>query len=192
MEGDRAWHAVLRKRIPQNQRLTQGQLDKLAMRYGIDYVLAHPLQTAERDVAKFFHFWQLEREIPAGLSRGYWGGFSKPFVLVFSLAIVGVYAATMLAGTLGIFLTPPRDRRMHVFLILLAGFVCAVHTVVFGHSRYHVPLMPIVMIYAAAAWSARGTLLANWRTWQFAAAALVCLVLLAAWGRELVIEAGRF
>jgi 4-amino-4-deoxy-L-arabinose transferase-like glycosyltransferase len=192
MEGDEAWHSVLRKRYPQKQGLTQGQLDKLAMRYGIAYVLAHPLETAQRDLAKFFHFWQLEREIPAGLSRGYWGDLPKPAVIAISLVIICVYAATMLAGVAGLFLAPCRDRRMHVFLILLAGFVCAVHTAVFGHSRYHLPLMPIVMIFAAAAWSGRGTLLANWRTWPFAAACAVCFVLLAAWGRELVIEAGRF
>jgi 4-amino-4-deoxy-L-arabinose transferase-like glycosyltransferase len=192
IEGDKAWHSVLRKRFPERRGLTQGQVDKLAMRYGIEYVLAHPLQTMQRDIAKFFHFWQLEREIPAGLARGYWGKLPKPAVIGLSLVVIGFYAATMLGGVIGVFLTPCRDRRMHIFLLLVVGFVCAVHTVVFGHSRYHVPLMPIVMIFAAAAWSGRKEWLARWCTWQFAAACAVCLVLIVNWGRELLVEAGRF
>jgi len=42
--------------------------------------------------------------------------------------------------------------------------IVGVHTVVFGHSRYHVPLMPLLAVYAAAfmtshrgvAWTALG------------------------------------
>jgi hypothetical protein len=37
-------------------------------------------------------------------------------------------------------------------MVLLAiVFVCALHVVVFGHPRYRLPLMPLLMLYAGAA-----------------------------------------
>ena len=39
----------------------------------------------------------------------------------------------------------------HLFLVSVIVFVCGVHTVVFGHERYHLPLMPFILLYAAAA-----------------------------------------
>ncbi|MCU0880590.1 MAG: hypothetical protein MUF06_22705, partial [Pirellulaceae bacterium] len=64
--------------------------------------------------------------------------------------------------------------------------------VAFGHSRYHLPLMPILMIYAAALlvnWRKVGS---KWRSWRFAAAGIVCLALALSWGLDLLAEAGRF
>jgi hypothetical protein len=50
-----------------------------------------------------------------------------------------------------------------VLLVLVIALICLVHTVTFGHSRYHLPLMPIVLLYAASAaarardiWARRG------------------------------------
>jgi hypothetical protein len=38
-----------------------------------------------------------------------------------------------------------------VFLLLLMAYFTAMHAIVFGHSRYHLPLIPIVSIFAG--WS---------------------------------------
>jgi 4-amino-4-deoxy-L-arabinose transferase-like glycosyltransferase len=192
IQGDRAWHAVLRREHPEIRGKTQGQIDKAAMRYGLEFAWRNPGLTFQRDVAKFFHFWQLEREIPAGLARGFWGELNRPTVILLSAIIVAVYAVTMLAAVLAIFLRPPADWRMHAFLLLTIAFVCAVHTAVFGHSRYHLPLMPMLVIYAAAAWTHRAELVGRWRSWPFAATMATSGALLASWVREILIESGRF
>jgi hypothetical protein len=80
---------------------------------------------------------------------------------------------------------------MHWFLLLLVAFVTALHSVAFGHSRYHLPLMPIVIVYAAAALANRRAILANWRSWRFAIAAGISLALAGSWIWDLAFEAGR-
>lgn len=192
MSGDQAWHVVLSRHHGGLAGKTQGQIDKLAMKYALAYIAEHPGQTLARSSAKLLHFWQLERELVAGAKQGIWGPFDRLAVLAMAAVIVGVYAATMLLGIFGAVLALPRNWQMHVFLLVLIGFVTAMHCVAFGHSRYHLPLMPIVIVYAAAAWTKRGELLARWRTWPFALAVVLAVGLAASWAADLVAEAGRF
>lgn len=80
---------------------------------------------------------------------------------------------------------------MHLFLLLIVAFICGIHTLVFAHSRYHLPLMPVLGIYAAAAWTARSTVLTHWRRPAFWLAGTLCLVLALSWCRELPIDIAR-
>ena len=84
-------------------------------------------------------------------------------------------------------LMPPEDRRWHALLLLTVVFPCVVHTLIFAHSRYHLPIMPIMILYAAAA-------LTNWKSiWQrrrtktFWLGAAICTMLALGWVRELVV-----
>jgi 4-amino-4-deoxy-L-arabinose transferase-like glycosyltransferase len=190
--GEEAWHSVLSKEIGGLAGKTQGQIDKLAMKYAFSYMLAHPGQTLSRSVAKLFHFWQLERELVADAKQGIWGAFSTPLVVALAAIVMGAYAATMLLGIFGAVLSPPRSLAMHALLLVLVAFVTALHCVAFAHSRYHLPLMPIVILYAAAAWVGRRGVLIQWRSWKFAAAAAIGLVLAASWVADVAFEAGRF
>jgi hypothetical protein len=52
---------------------------------------------------------------------------------------------------LGACLRPPADWRAHVLLVVLILFVTALHSVVFGHPRYRLPLVPVLAVYAGAA-----------------------------------------
>jgi uncharacterized membrane protein len=191
IEGDNSWHNILARKHGGLSGKTQGQIDKLAMRYAMDYVLAHPLQTARRSFAKCFHFWQLERELVAGAKQGIWGKFDKSVILGLAAVILGFYIATMIAGILGAWMRPP-EWRMHVFLLLLLIFVTGLHAVAFGHSRYHLPLMPLVILYAASALSNWRMIFSQWKTWRFAAAAAVGFILMLSWGLEIKNESRRF
>jgi 4-amino-4-deoxy-L-arabinose transferase-like glycosyltransferase len=119
MSGEQAWHAMLRKERPEARGVTQGQLDKLALKYGLQYVKDNPGQTAARDVAKFFHFWQLERELVAGLQQGYWGGASRLGLLAAAAVILGSYVTVLLSGIMGWSVCWPKHWPMHVFLLLV-------------------------------------------------------------------------
>ncbi len=191
ISGDEAWHSVLSRHQGGLAGKTQGQIDKLAMKYALAYMVEHPGQTLARSSAKLLHFWQLERELVAGAKQGIWGPFDRLAVLALAAVIVGVYAATMLLGIFGAVLAPPRNWQMHVFLLVLIAFVTALHCVAFGHSRYHLPLMPIVIIYAAAAGMQWRSLLAQWRSWKFALATLLAGGLAASWIADILSEAGR-
>lgn len=188
--GEQAWHNVLARKHDLAGK-TQGQIDKLAMRYAIDYVLVHPAQTIQRSAAKFFDFWQLERELIAGAQQGLWGRFSKSSVLVLAAVILGAYVATMVAGIFGAWMRP-MEMPLHVFLLLLIVFVTGLHALAFGHSRYHLPLMPLVIVFAAAALDQWRSVFRKWKSWSFAAAGLCVLVLGASWCLEIRHEMVRF
>lgn len=184
--GDKAWHVVLLQELDGKPFDTQGQLDKLALAHGIRYVLNHPFTTLKRDIVKFFNFWQLERTFSAAASQGYFGTISKGTKLVVAAIFCGSCIAVLFAAMFGICVTPPRDVKQHVLLLMAILFPCAIHSLIFAHERYRLPMMPLMILYAAAAivgwrvvWERRGTL-------SFRVASGLCLLLTAGWLRELV------
>lgn len=146
--GEKAWHHTLRSSLETEQNLTQGQLDKLAMKYGIRYFFKHPALTTKRCLVRFFNFWQLERTIPAGLHQGIWGSTSKTVLISISLLVMGTYATLLLFCLHGLILRQLAWRQ-HLLLLLWIALPCAIHTIAFAHSRYHLPLIPILAIYSA-------------------------------------------
>lgn len=150
-DGERSWSHVLASNEPPSLGATQGQRDKLALRCGVRFVWSHPRLTVKRDVIKFFNFWGLERELVAGVARGYFGVRSTLVLLLLTLMIFGSYCAALISGIFGAIMVPPADRRIHWLLLSVIGFICAMHTVTFGHSRYHLPVMPLILLYSASA-----------------------------------------
>jgi hypothetical protein len=59
------------------------------------------------------------------------------------------------------------------------------HTIVFGHSRYHLPLMPMVVVYAAAAMANAGVIWRKRWSFSFALATILSALLLSSWAWEL-------
>lgn len=185
MQGDEAWNEVLRPERIAMQAKTQGQIDKLAMRYGLHFMLSHPGLTLERSLIKFVNFWQLERELVAGARQGELGAISYAGLLLLALLIAGSYAAAAITGIFGAVLCPPGNWRIHVIFLLLVAFVCALHTLTFGHSRYHLPLIPIVLIYSAAAITHTAGIWSQRLSGRFALAVTLCTLLALSWGWEI-------
>jgi 4-amino-4-deoxy-L-arabinose transferase-like glycosyltransferase len=185
ISGERAWYRVLARRYDGFRELTQGQRDKLAMREGVRFMVANPALTAQRDVVKFFNFWQLEREVVAAAGRGLFGELPTAAVLLITLLVFGSYALLMVGAIVGAIAAPPADWRAHLACGLMVAFLCALHTAVFAHSRYHLPLVPIMACYAAQAIVARREIWAQRRK-RFWSAAAVAGVFVAAWLFEIV------
>lgn len=181
LKGEESWAYEVRMTYPAAERDTQGKIDKLALCQGLQFVREHPGLTLLRDLVKFFDFWGLERELVAGAVRGYLGPLSKPALALVALAIFGSYALAVLLALFGLVMAPPADRRSWWFLLLVVVFVCGMHTLVFGHSRYHLPLMPIVLLGTACAWVQRRQLWQQRRSRAFLAACGLCGVLLVGW-----------
>ena len=150
---DRMWDAVALTgeqelgvrhlaRICPEQTITEGRKEKWAQRKAIEYMRAHPGLTLRRSFIKFADFWGLEREFMAGVQNGLYAppsGFRcwarSPSCSATSLVVM--------AGAAGIWLAAPDDRRMQILLLLPVLVIVGGHTIVFGHSRYHLPLIPI-------------------------------------------------
>ncbi len=151
LQGDKSWIHEITETYPPQERDTQGKIDRLAFKQGMKFVLANPGLTLQRSAVKFFDFWGLERELIAGASQGFFGPLDRPVVLGLAVVVAGAYAAAIMLGIFGALLVPAADRRGPVLFVLLIVFVCGMHTVVFGHSRYHLPLMPFILLFAAGA-----------------------------------------
>jgi 4-amino-4-deoxy-L-arabinose transferase-like glycosyltransferase len=186
LTGPMAWNATLPPTAADGSKWTEGTKEKWAQRQAISYMVAHPLTTLRRSVLKFADFWGLERDFVAGVHRGYYQPAQWLFVLGAGATIL-VYPATAVLAVVGICLAPPR-RRVHLLGLVLVLFVCGVHTIVFGHSRYHLPLIPILMLYAAAA-ATSGTWRQLFSGRRAATLALAMTLLLAfVWMREILVR----
>jgi len=186
LQGETSIFQQLRQEHPEASSWTEGRKEKWALRMTLAYMLTHPLVTLQRVVIKFANFWGLERVIIAGWQQGL---YQPPHWLAVlgTLAITFSYILVMLCASLGLFLAFPGDRRAHIFFLLLMTFICGIHTVTFGHERYHLPLMPFLCLYAAAAVVHRSWLRLQEGLHTAVPSVAACVVLLAIWGRELFI-----
>jgi hypothetical protein len=189
LTGDRNWIHGFTGEYP-GQVVTEGHKDKWAQRMAIEYMRSHPGTTFRRALIKFADFWGLERELVAGVQQGL---YAPPawIVVLAAAAILLSYVAVSIAGGAAIWLTPP-EWRVHVLMLLPVVVITGVHTLVFGHSRYHIPLVPILALYAARLWQVGAVRV--WRTAHVAKIGAVATVvlLMAAWVRQvLIVDAGR-
>jgi hypothetical protein len=67
-------------------------------------------------------------------------------------------------------------------------FICGIHTMIFGHSRYNLPLVPFLGMYAAATVDTRGWRRLRQGSSSAVAALATTSVLAMIWSRELWIE----
>jgi 4-amino-4-deoxy-L-arabinose transferase-like glycosyltransferase len=186
LTGDQFWANELTRSHPDGDRSTQGKLDKLALRHGLDYVRKNPGLTAVRDAFKFLDFWGLERELVAAANQGLLGPRSLGAVLTLAVVICGAYAVVAFAGVFGLACAPPADRRVTWLLVSVIAFVCGLHTLTFAHSRYHLPVMPFVMVFAASAFAQGRQIWAQRGTVRFRLALAACLLLTGGWVWRLV------
>lgn len=181
----------LREKQSESANWTEGQREKWAQKMAFAFMLEHPVLTVKRSILKFASFWGLERSVLGGFRVGY---YHPPqwFEILASLVITLAYVLVMVMACLGVFLAAPDNQRIHWLFLLIIFFVSGIHALVFGHSRYHLPLIPFLILYAASALTQH-----SWQRFReglrvAAAPMAASLALLAIWGREvLVVEAER-
>jgi len=191
LHGDKSIFQELRAEHPEVSSWTEGQKEKWMLKKAITYMLDNLALTFQRSLIKFANFWGLERTVIAGWQQGL---YQPPhwFAAFGTIVIPMGYVVVILLACLGVFLSPPNDIRSHVFLLLVIGFLAGMHTLAFGHERYHLPLIPLLLLYAASAITHQA-----WRRVRLGmglatAPLAVAALLLVIWGREvLVVEAGR-
>ena len=186
LRGEKSWVHGLSSDLP-GQSITEGQKEKWAQRKAIEYMRANPLVTLRRSFIKFADFWGLEREFVAGVQNGL---YTPPawFQVIGSLAILLGYVAIVIAGAAGMWLAAPRDWRVHILLLLPVVLITGAHTIVFGHSRYHLPLMPIFAVYGAALLAARAPAYRFSYRPVLVGAAVTVTVLLSVWIRQIALS----
>ncbi len=131
---------------------------------------------------KLGYFWGLDKRAfiyfyandyfghwPGGLLAGALVGLCTPFVVVASAGLAGLALA--------------RPRREIGLLALLMTYYVGIHTLILAEDRFHMPLVPLLAILAAAFFFER--LWRRARRWQKGLALGLVVLLFANWGWEI-------
>ena len=191
LQGDQSIFQDLRAEHSDVSTWTEGRKEKWALRKALTYIREHPGLTFQRGVIKLANFWGLERTVIAGWQQGLYHP-PRWFVFVGTLIIPLFYVAVIVFACCGIFLSPPVEHRMHLLLLLVVGFITGIHTLAFGHERYHLPLIPLLLLYAASAVRHQAWQGFHLRMHTAAAPLTAVIILLMIWTREvLVVDVDR-
>jgi hypothetical protein len=104
-------------------------------------------------------------------------------VLALTVAIAAYYVALMLAAAGGLVVRPPADRLALAIVLSAVVVLMGVHALSVGHSRYHIPLVPLLSLFAARLWVARSEPASRRR---LAAAVTTAALLIASWAATFV------
>ncbi len=170
-------------REPMLRELPQDEIarDRAAYALALDAMRANPFAVLARLPSKFADFWGFERNLvdvaEATRAGGGWNSFAKIIVDLYGAAMYILLALSGLAGWI--------YARCDRWKILFGGFAfyfLALHLIIFGDGRFHLPLIPFLALYAA--WlvvERRRVEYVSTRTaWVVGGAS----VLLAVWARE--------
>jgi hypothetical protein len=115
------------------------------------YIARNPVLTLKRLPEKIGAFWNPTTFIQRALARNLVPRVpgQSTTALVASLVITGAYAALLVLGIFGLFHASRSPLRSY-FLLLLATFT-VVHSVLVCLSRYRLPLLPFLAVFAAYA-----------------------------------------
>jgi len=184
--GERGWYVPLVQQNP-GRDLSEGEKDRWARTAAVQFMVAHPALTLKRSVLKLADLWGLEREWLAGLAQGL---YNPPlwFAVVSSACILVSYPLLVLLALGGFFFVRDGDPRARWVIGLLIAFICAAHAATFGHSRYHLPFVPFLAIYGAAALTNRPRLLEGIRPSGALVPAMLAVLCFAVWAREVLLR----
>jgi 4-amino-4-deoxy-L-arabinose transferase-like glycosyltransferase len=147
MAGDKSWIIGL-PAPPAGSHWTEGQKERWARSKAVAFMLEHPGLTLQRSLVKFGDFWALDRDFIAGVQRGLYHP-PRVVVAVLSGAITLSYPLVLFPALFGLAMLTRGNWPTAWMPIILVLFVCALHSIVFGHPRYRLPLMPLLGVYAA-------------------------------------------
>ncbi len=160
---------------------TEGQQDWRNLQESLSVMGSRPLTTLGRMLENLIEFWRLDRELVSMMAKGRFGQMSSEIVLAAGLFVCGFYVLVMLTACVGAIFRPPANGWTVLPILCVVAHICLIHTLVYGHSRYHVPLIPLLAVFSASC-------IANWRSlawrgrpFRLATCLVVVTFLIAAW-----------
>ena len=150
LTGEKAWAFGHAEELDD---LNEAQRQKWAIGMAMNYMLDHPTQTTLRSILKFADFWGLERTIIAGIQKNlFLNAFGKMEKIIISIIIILGYVFVAIWGFFGLIWKLKYQRStMDIIALILIISYSGLYAISLGHSRYHLPLIPLLMGYAA--WS---------------------------------------
>jgi hypothetical protein len=163
--------------------------DRHARRLARQVILEQqPSWVFEKTAAQMPEFWKAGSEILDHLvGRGACGSLTLATVKTIEVVVVGPYLLLLGLGLVG--LARWRATPGGVLLLVLAAAYNFAHIVAYATTRFRLPILPVVFLFAAAVLFPRDVLvpLRGWRLALLVVLALACLVVLWPGLQELVL-----
>ena len=192
LTGDKTWYHGHEETL---RPMNEAQKQSWAAERAKEFIMANKWLTIKRSLIKAANFWGVERTVTGGIINGQWPAWNTPGALILTtLIIIGVYTAVMLSAVFGLCFTFQPRRLDIILIVFLVLFFTGLHAIVFGHARYHLPLIPALAVFSA--WGIRhwrGLICGPKKNWRFTLFAASSLLLCGIWAREvLFIDGARF
>lgn len=191
LKGDKTWYHGHEKTL---RGMNEAQKQKWAAGKAREFIIDHKLLTLKRSVIKAANFWGLERSVIGAIINGHWPQLERKFYLIgIACCIFSSYILVGFGAVFGLLSNLKIDEHRIICIITIMIYLTGIHTVIFGHSRYHLPLVPMLSVFASwslmqykSIWEQRGK-------WRMHLCALIIVLLTMIWIREIVfVEGARF
>ncbi|NJN99763.1 MAG: glycosyltransferase family 39 protein [Anaerolineales bacterium] len=145
------------------------QRDRKAFQLAVDYMVAHPLETIQRWPKKLWHLYGRDTKGLDWNMKGLQGDSNQQVraLLDWLEPIVQIYYTLIMAGfLLSVFLlfkkakTHPGVQPFPTLGLWLAFYFTLISLLTFGNSRFHLPIIPWMVMYVGA-WIALKSTLAD-------------------------------
>jgi 4-amino-4-deoxy-L-arabinose transferase-like glycosyltransferase len=165
---------------------TDAELSAIALRAGLQHAASHPHQTIRVGIAKIGYLFGLEgREHVWLYSIKYFGGLTPRTLWAWGIALLASFPLLMIPALVGMLrpgLTATPAGAAMLTIVVVSAFL---HFASFGDARYHVPLVPILAIFAARTVEHGGPRFTEWNRWRHVALVVLLLGLVIAWQSQL-------
>ncbi|HKZ54717.1 MAG TPA: hypothetical protein VJ123_04500 [Anaerolineales bacterium] len=165
--------------------LDDGERERWSMGQALGFIRDDPAGAAARVVRRLGFLWGLEdRELLYFYSNDFFGRIPQPWLLMAYLVLVSPLILIGSSAPFGMALTPRgRDLILGLFVASHLAYLS-----ILAEPRFHLPLVPYLAVYAAAAWSRRRSATFLWQglrrldpRWVLAAGAALVLLVLWTW-----------
>lgn len=150
------------------------------MRQELAFVREHAGLILSRVPEKWASLWNPTNYLQRRIARGQMQGVERESAAgrIIGIGSTAMYALTLFLGVVGFW--HARRGGLRSFTLVMFVVLMLVHAAMVSFSRYRLPIMPFVFLYAATALCEAGRCFA-WRHWRTWAAAGTMALLIASW-----------
>jgi 4-amino-4-deoxy-L-arabinose transferase-like glycosyltransferase len=191
LSEEKAWYHGHKEVL---SRMNEAEKQKWATKKAKEFILNHKFLTLKRDLIKAANFWGLERSVLGAILNDHWPALKNVFWLSGIIFLIfGSYSTVILTAVFGLIFNFNSSRTDILFIILISIYFTGMHGLVFGHPRYHLPLIGILVPFSSWGLLRLRLLWQEKNTWAYKISAMVSMIFILIWFREIVlIEAPRF
>ena len=169
--------------------LNEAEKQKWAVAKSKEFIKANLCLTIKRVFIKAGYFWGLERTVAGGIYRGYWLQKGGKIINIFILSsVLTIYSILIFGSIFGISFTINVSPIRISFLLLLIVYFTSLHALVFGHPRYHLPLIPLLSVFISWSLLNYKILLKRKSSLRFKTSIIICFIMVTNWTFALIYE----